>query len=133
MALGSKTANFGIPGLEENSMVLKSVDDANRIYNHIVAKISEYAKSKNETDATIVIGGGGLTGFELVRAIVDNMPKIAKDMGVDPKELNIKLVEAGPKVLPVLPDHLIERATTSLRSTRSRILIRFTCNKCEWQ
>ncbi len=81
MALGSKTAYFGIPGLEENSMVLKSVDDANRIYNHIVAKINEYAKSKNETDATIVIGGGDLTGIELVGEIVDNMPKIAKDMG----------------------------------------------------
>ncbi|RKJ60502.1 pyridine nucleotide-disulfide oxidoreductase, partial [Butyricicoccus sp. 1XD8-22] len=35
VALGSQTGYFGIPGLEENSMVLKSVDDANRIYSHI--------------------------------------------------------------------------------------------------
>ena len=28
--------------------------------------------------------------------------------------MKIKLVEAGPKILPVLPDHLIERATASL-------------------
>ena len=33
VALGSQTGFFGIPGLEENSMVLKSVDDAKRIYN----------------------------------------------------------------------------------------------------
>ncbi|WNS76917.1 NAD(P)/FAD-dependent oxidoreductase [Bacillus sp. DTU_2020_1000418_1_SI_GHA_SEK_038] len=116
VALGSKTGYFGIPGLEENSMVLKSVDDANNIYNHIVGKIEEYSKSKNEADATIVIGGGGLTGVELVGEIVDNMPKIAKKYGVDPKELKIKLVEAGPKILPVLPDHLIERATASLEA-----------------
>lgn len=116
VALGSVTAYFGIPGLEENSMVLKSVSDANKIYNHIVGKISDYAKSKNEADATIVIGGGGLTGIELVGEIVDHMPKIAKSFGVDPKELKIKLVEAGPKVLPVLPDHLIERATASLEA-----------------
>lgn len=116
VALGSKTAYFGIPGLEENSMVLKSVEDATNIYNHIVGKIREYAKTKNEADATIVIGGGGLTGVELVGEIVDHMPKIAKDYGVDPKALKIKLVEAGPKILPVLPEHLIERATASLEA-----------------
>lgn len=114
VGLGSKTAYFGIPGLEENSMVLKSVDDANKIFNHIEGRIREYAQTKNEADATIVIGGGGLTGVELVGEIVDNMPKIARSYGVNPKDLKIKLVEAGPKILPVLPAHLIERATESL-------------------
>lgn len=114
VGLGSTTAYFGIPGLEEHSMVLKSVADANKVYNHIEGRIREYAQTKNEADATILIGGGGLTGVELVGEIVDNMPKVAKQYGVDPKELKIMLVEAGPKILPVLPDHLIERATASL-------------------
>jgi NADH:ubiquinone reductase (H+-translocating) len=116
VGLGSQTAYFGIPGLEENSMVLKSVADANNIYNHFKDRIREYAQTKNEADATILIGGGGLTGVELVGEIVDNMPKVAKGYGVDPKELKIMLVEAGPKILPVLPDQLIERATTSLEA-----------------
>jgi NADH dehydrogenase len=114
VGLGSTTAYFGIPGLEENSMTLKSVAEANKIYNHIEDRIRAYAETKNEADATILIGGGGLTGVELVGEIVDHMPKVAKGYGVDPKELKIMLVEAGPKILPVLPDHLIERATTSL-------------------
>lgn len=114
VALGSQTGFFGIPGLEENSMVLKSVDDANRINHHIESKIAAYAKSKNPADATIVIGGGGLTGVELVGEIVDNFPKIANKYGVAFNELSIKLVEAGPKILPVLPDDLIARATESL-------------------
>lgn len=116
VGLGSQTGFFGIPGLEENSLVLKSVADANKIYNHIEGRIREYAKTKNEADATIVIGGGGLTGVELVGEIVDNFPKIAKQYGVDFSELKIKLVEAGPKILPVLPDNLIERATASLEA-----------------
>lgn len=123
VALGSKTAYFGIPGLEENSMVLKSVEDANGIYNHIIGRIREYAKTKKEEDATILIGGGGLTGVELVGEIIDNMPKIAKQYGVDPKELKIKLVEAGPKILPVLPDHLIQRAQESLEARGVEFLI----------
>ncbi|MFJ8063695.1 NAD(P)/FAD-dependent oxidoreductase [Psychrobacillus sp. NPDC096426] len=116
VSLGSQTGFFGIPGLEENSMVLKSVEDANRIYNHIESRIAAYAQSKNEADATIVIGGGGLTGVELVGEIVDNFPKVAKKYGVDFKDMKIKLVEAGPKILPVLPDQLIARATESLAS-----------------
>lgn len=114
VALGSQTGFFGIPGLEENSFVLKSVEDANRIYNHIESKIAEFAKTKNPADGTIVIGGGGLTGVELVGEIVDHFPEVARKYGVDFKDLNIKLVEAGPKILPVLPDDLIGRATESL-------------------
>lgn len=114
VGLGSQTGFFGIPGLEENSMVLKSVEDANRIYKHIENKIATYAKTKDVADATIVIGGGGLTGVELVGEIVDHFPKIARKYGIDFNELKIKLIEAGPKILPVLPDDLIERATESL-------------------
>lgn len=116
VALGSVTAYFGIPGLEENSMVLKSANDANKIYAHVEERIREYAKSKNNADATIVIGGGGLTGVELVGELADIMPELAKSHGVDPKEIKLLLVEAGPKILPVLPDNLIERATTSLEA-----------------
>jgi NADH:ubiquinone reductase (H+-translocating) len=116
VALGSTTAYFGIPGLEENSLVLKSVEDANKIKQHIIGKIEEYAKTKNEADATIVIGGGGLTGVELAGEIADHMPKVAKSFGVNPKELKIKLIEAGPKILPVFPDDLIDRAVKSLEA-----------------
>ena len=114
VSLGSQTGFFGIPGLEENSMVLKSVDEANKIYNHIEDRIKAYAETKNEADATIVIGGGGLTGVELVGEIVDNFPKVAAKYGVKFEDLKIKLVEAGPKILPVFPDSLITRATESL-------------------
>lgn len=114
VSLGSQTGFFGIPGLEENSMVLKSVNDANKINKHIEDRIKAYAQSKDEADATIVIGGGGLTGVELVGEIVDNFPKIAAKHGVNFADLKIKLVEAGPKILPVLPDTLIQRATESL-------------------
>lgn len=114
VSVGSKTGYFGIPGLEENSMVLKSVEDANKIREHIIARFKAFAETGNEADATIVIGGGGLTGVELVGEIIDNMTKEAVKYGVHPSELKIKLVEAGPKILPVLPEVLIERATKSL-------------------
>lgn len=114
VGLGSITAYFGIPGLEEYSMVLKSANDANKIFAHIEDRIRAYAETKNEADATIVIGGGGLTGVELVGELIDIMPALTKKYGVDVKDIKLKLVEAGPKILPVLADTLIERATESL-------------------
>ncbi|MEH6942494.1 NAD(P)/FAD-dependent oxidoreductase [Bacillus sp. JJ722] len=114
VGLGSVTAYFGIPGLEEYSMVLKSANDANKIFAHVEDRIRAYAETKNEADATIVIGGGGLTGVELVGELVDIMPTLTKKYGVDVKDIKLKLVEAGPKILPVLADTLIDRATESL-------------------
>jgi NADH dehydrogenase len=45
VALGSETNYFGIPGLEENSLVLKSVADANRIRQHVETRLDAYKKS----------------------------------------------------------------------------------------
>lgn len=122
VGLGSITAYFGIPGLEQYSMVLKSAEDANRIHRHIEEKLAEYAKSKNPADATILIGGGGLTGVELVGEIADKLPELSKKYGINQEEVQLMLVEAGPKILPVLPDNLIERATTSLEKRGVKFL-----------
>ena len=43
--------------------------------NILLDRIREYAKTKNEADATILIGGGGLTGVELVGEIADHHAK----------------------------------------------------------
>jgi NADH:ubiquinone reductase (H+-translocating) len=116
VALGSVTNYFGIPGLQENSMVLKSAEDANKVRDHVEARIREYATTKNEADARIVIGGGGLTGVELVGELADETPAMAKKYGVNPDDIQLTLVEAMPKILPMLSDELIQRATKSLEA-----------------
>ncbi|MBN8210509.1 NAD(P)/FAD-dependent oxidoreductase [Bacillus sp. NTK071] len=114
VALGSKTAYFGIPGLEEHSMVLKSAEDANKIRTHVEECIKRFAETGDEADATILIGGGGLTGTELVGELADELPKLTRKYGVNRDKIKLMLVEAMPKILPMLPDELINRAMTSL-------------------
>ncbi len=114
VALGSETNYFGIPGLEENSLVLKSVADANRIRQHVEARLDAYKKSGKKADATIVVGGGGLTGVELVGEFADRLPEICRSKGIDFKDISLYCVEAGPAVLPIFPKVLIDRAVTSL-------------------
>src|SRR5690606_30996078 len=96
------------------SFVLKSVDDANQICAHVESRIIEYSKTKNKADATIVVGGGGLTGVELIGEFVDTLPEVCRKHGVDFKELSLNLVEAMPSILPIFPPELIDRAQSSL-------------------
>lgn len=114
LALGSETNYFGIPGLKEHSLTLKSVDEAHRIYAHVHERIKAYSESKLPADATIVIGGGGLTGVELVGELADELPGICRKYGVSYSEISLKLVEAGPTILPMFSPELIARATESL-------------------
>lgn len=114
VALGSETNYFGIPGLEENSMVLKSVADANRIRKHVEARLDAYKASGNKADATIVVGGGGLTGVELVGEFADKLPEVCQSKGIDFNDITLYCVEAGPAVLPIFPKTLIDRAVSSL-------------------
>ncbi|MFF2483570.1 NAD(P)/FAD-dependent oxidoreductase [Paenibacillus sp. NPDC058071] len=114
VALGGETAFFGIPGLEENSMTLKSVEEAKKVSAHIQARLDAYAKSKDEKDATIVIGGGGLTGIELTGEIVDMLPKWCEKRGIDRSEIKLHNIEAGPTILAGFPAELLERAKESL-------------------
>ena len=114
VALGSETAYFGIPGLKENSFVLKSVDDANRLRSHVEERIAEYSKTHNKAAGTIVVGGAGLTGTELVGEYADLMPNLCLKYGVDPQGISLYCVEASPTVLAGFPPKLVERAYTSL-------------------
>lgn len=114
VALGSETNYFGIPGLEENSMVLKSAEDANAIRAHVSARLDAYKQSGNKADATIVVGGGGLTGVELVGEFADKLPEICREKGIDFNDITIYCVEAGPSIIPMFPKVLIERAVESL-------------------
>ncbi|NMO98068.1 NAD(P)/FAD-dependent oxidoreductase [Paenibacillus lemnae] len=115
VALGSETAFFGIPGLQENSFILKSVSDANRLHEHVENRIAEYSRTKNPADATIVVGGGGLTGVELVGEYADMKSELARKYGLSPDEITLYCVEAAPSILPGFPPELVDRATTSLQ------------------
>ncbi|MFD2613620.1 NAD(P)/FAD-dependent oxidoreductase [Paenibacillus gansuensis] len=123
LALGSETNYFGIPGLQENSLTLKSVADAHRVYTHVEDRVRAYSVSKDKADATIVIGGGGLTGVELVGELADELPGICKKYGVSYNDISLNLVEAGPKILPVFSDDLIARAQSSLEGRGVKFLI----------
>ncbi|HET7577791.1 MAG TPA: NAD(P)/FAD-dependent oxidoreductase [Bacillales bacterium] len=131
VALGSETAHFGIPGLKENSFILKSVENANHIREYVETRIREYAKTQNKADGNFVVGGGGLTGIELAGEFADEIPKIARKYAVDPEELSLYVVEAAPTILPGFPEDLVDRAKSSLQKRGVEILTGLPVTKYE--
>ena len=61
VGVGSRTAFFGIDGLEEHSLTLKSLQDALDIHE----AVTEAAREASRSDpAQIVVGGAGLSGIQ---------------------------------------------------------------------
>jgi NADH dehydrogenase len=68
VALGSSTAFFGIDGLEEHSLTLKSADDALAIHD----AVSDAASDATRSDpADVVVGGAGLSGIQSAAEIAE--------------------------------------------------------------
>lgn len=71
LAPGAVTADFGVPGVAEHALPLKSVHDALAIRNHVLERLEIAARSDVDGDLTIVVVGGGATGVELAGAMAE--------------------------------------------------------------
>ncbi|WP_248896650.1 NAD(P)/FAD-dependent oxidoreductase [Haloplanus halobius] len=61
IALGSRTAFYGIEGLEAYSHTLKGLDDAREIHDDVAAAATDATQSE---PAQVVVGGAGLSGIQ---------------------------------------------------------------------
>ncbi len=117
VGLGSVTNFYRIPGLAENAAELKDVSDADEIFNFVNrAYAGDYTGNRD-----IVVGGAGLTGVELVTELAQRAEQLSKARGLPP--IRIHLVEAGPKILPVLDDALRAKAQKTLDDYNINTLI----------
>jgi NADH dehydrogenase len=68
VGFGSRTAFFGIDGLREHSLTLKSLEDALEIHE----VVSEAAREASRSDpAQVVVGGAGLSGIQSAGEIAE--------------------------------------------------------------
>ena len=117
VGLGSVTNFYRIPGLAENATELKELKDADEIFSFVNrAFTADFTGSRD-----IVVGGAGLTGVELVTELAQRNEVLSKERGLSP--FKIYLVEAGPKILPVLDDALRAKAQATLDSYGIETLI----------
>jgi len=110
--LGVVTNYFGIPGMEEYSYSIKSIEHINRFKEHIHQQLID----DRRPDLNYVIVGGGPTGIELAGALPEYLKKIMAWHGVKRKAIHIDLVESSPRLLPRMPKSTSVGVTRRLRS-----------------
>ena len=90
VGVGSRTAFFGIEGLEEHSLTLKSLQDALDIHE----AVTEAAREASRSDpARVVVGGAGLSGIQSAGEIAEFRDKHRAP-------IDIHLVEGLDNVFP---------------------------------
>ena len=108
LSTGAEATDFNIPGVKENAFYLWSLDDALRIRCHIesIVKAASFEKDfdKRAQMLTFVIAGGGFTGVELVGELIEWLPILCKENGVDYNEVSLMNVEALGNILNMLPE-----------------------------
>ena len=116
IATGTKTNYFGNKAIERNSMPMKTVPQALNIRSLILQNFEKaaIAKSLEEREALLnfVIVGGGPTGVELAGAIAELknhiLPRDYHDLNAH--DMEIHLLEGGPRILPPMSDHASKKA-----------------------
>jgi len=98
-SLGVITNYFNIPGLEEFSYGVKSLEDIDRLKRHIHQKLVD----DNKPELNYVIVGAGPTGIEIAGALPDYIHKLMKLHKIEHRAVHVDLIEAAPRLLPRLP------------------------------
>jgi NADH dehydrogenase len=120
IAVGSQTNDFGTLGAAEYTIKLDSSQAAKRFNEKLInacIRAQTLPPASGNGRLTVAIVGGGATGVELA-AELHSAAQVLSNYGFDhihpEKDLRIVLVEAGPRLLPQLPQRLGEAAVREL-------------------
>ncbi len=116
VALGSATADFDVPGVAEYGMGMKSVNEAITIRAAVMRRFEDLCRFEDDTRLSIAVVGGGPTGVEMAGALAElKRGPLKNDMEHAAKHIDIYLIEAGPRILPMFSEKLSDRAESDLR------------------
>ena len=126
IALGSMTNFYGLPGLEQRALTMKTLGDAIHLRNRVIATLEEAdteCAAGRDGLLTFVVAGGGFAGVETIAGLNDFVrealtfyPRIAPD------RIRMVLVHAGPVILPELGGPLGAYAQRKLSSRGIEII-----------
>jgi NADH dehydrogenase len=126
-ALGSVNSTFGLPGIAERSIPYKTLEDADRLRNHVIAMLEVAAVTADSAERRrqlrFVFVGGGFTGVEAAGEMADFFrSSLHFYPTIDPKDVEVYLVEGGKKLLPELQAGMGEYSAKSLSRRGIRVL-----------
>jgi NADH dehydrogenase len=135
LALGSVPNYFGLPGVAEHAMTIKSLADATCLHAHVIDKL-EHADLQPDPNIrrqllTFVIAGGGFAGVETIAELNDFVRGAGRFYPhVSPDEVRMILIHSGDRILPEVSRSLSEYARRKLASRDVEVLLKTRVQSC---
>jgi NADH:ubiquinone reductase (H+-translocating) len=117
IALGSEISYYGIEGLGEFSLDMKTMDNCLEVRARLEVLFDDLIAGKRER-VHIMIGGGGATGVETVAELQNFLRVHAKDHDLDLNRIHVSLVNASPSILSRFTLFMQKIATRRLKDLR---------------
>ena len=119
VAAGAESTSFGVRGVDEHAVALKSLEDAVRVRTEVLSRFERAAAAAapESVDLRVVIVGGGPTGVEMAGSLRELYDKVLRkdfpDLLVSGSSITI--VEAADRLLKPFHPLLSARAADALR------------------
>lgn len=121
LAIGSRSNDFGTPGVKQHAIALDMPEQATRFHRRLVnacLRAHTQAEPVRPGQLHVAIIGAGATGTEL-SAELHRTARAVVAYGLDridaEKDIKITLIEAADRILPALPERLSAATTALLR------------------
>jgi len=116
LAIGSQSNDFGTPGVRDNCLFMDSRQQADRFREKFLNACLQANYASKPLSVAIV--GGGATGVELAAEIhhAVSMLKLYGHEKLDRSLLDVHIIEAAPRILPVLSERVSAAATERLEA-----------------
>lgn len=129
LAVGSVSNDFGTKGVAQHCIFLDSRLQADRFRSKLLdhcLRVSRTLQADPAADVHVRVDivGGGATGVELAAELYNAASEL-RHYGLevfDESRLKVTLIEAGPRILPQLPEKLAEAAHKELEALGVRVL-----------
>jgi NADH:ubiquinone reductase (H+-translocating) len=110
IGLGSITNFYGLPGLAEHSLTMKTLGDAIHLRNRMIATLEQASTECGAGEdglLTVVVAGGGFAGVETIAALNDFVREALEFYPrLRQQDVRMVLVHSGPHILPELGEDL---------------------------
>ena len=123
IALGSTTADFGVPGVKENALGMKTVGEALTIRSEVMRSYEQMCAQGNTDTLNIAIVGGGPTGVEMAGAFAELVRgPLRSDYADAANRVQVSIIEAGPRLVPSFSESLSRKTQSDPEKLGVRVL-----------
>ena len=132
VALGSATSDFGIPGVSEYALGMKSVTEALTIRAEVMRRFEDLCRFKDDTTFNVTVVGGGPTGVEMAGALAElKRGPLKSDEPNAAANIRVRIIEASSRLLPPFAESLSARTKKDLEKLEVEVLLNSAVKKVE--